>query len=207
MNRMILSNSDHPHYLKLKELEGFVDYNDLDQQSADLVLDFTALDTASKKAIFEKFSCPIISDLSLNFGYLLMEEMENLVAAVATVFPSPKAACEVVYKNEEHKSDLIDVLAHLDLKPVEISCSGIGFIFGRTMAQIINEAWFSLEDNLATKDAIDTAMLYGVNYPKGPLAWGEEAGLKNIVTLLEELYSVTKQGRYIVCPKLKEASL
>lgn len=207
MNKIIISNSSHPRFEEIKKLDGFIQWEDLNDEKADFVLDLTALKTEEKKSLFEKFNCPVVSDLSLNSGHLLFEEYPQLKAAVATVFPSPNQKCEVFYKDQEVKSELLNTLESLDLKPVEVSCSGIGFIFGRTVVQIMNEAWFSIEDDLAEEDAIDTAMLYGVNYPKGPILWSKESGLTNVVALLEELYNQTKQDRYIVAPNLKEASL
>lgn len=205
MNNLIISNSTHPLYEDLKQLDGFIDYDQFSSQSADLVFDFTALSTKEKQELYSKIKNPIISDLSLNNGTLLFKEQNNLVGAVATVFPSPKLSCEVYLPADKYESALNNILEQLKLTPVKVSSPGIGFTFPRTIAQIINEAWFALEDNLATEEAIDTAMLFGVNYPKGPLAWGKEAGLINVVILLEELLSTTKQKRYRVCQKLKEA--
>lgn len=207
MNRIIVSNDTHPLYHKLKDLEGFVELDGLKPQTVDLVYDFTALETSKKKNLLDLFSAPIISDLSLNAGESLFKEYPNLIAAVGTVFPSPNLKCEVYYESIEARTRLEDLLKELGLTTVEVSTPGIGFIFGRTIVQIINESWFSLQDDLASASAIDTAMLYGVNYPRGPLEWGEKAGLSNVVTLLEELYNKTNQDRYKVCPRLKEASL
>ena len=62
-----------------------------------------------------------------------------------------------------------------------------GFVSTRVLAAIINEAWFALQENVSTKDEIDTAMKLGTNYPFGPFEWGERIGLKNIYGLLDEL--------------------
>ena len=40
-----------------------------------------------------------------------------------------------------------------------------GFITARVISMIINEAWFTLEENVSTKEEIDTAMKLGTNYP------------------------------------------
>ena len=65
-----------------------------------------------------------------------------------------------------------------------------GFISCRVTAQIVNEAYFSLEEGVSTKQEIDTAMKLGTNYPFGPFEWSEKIGLKNIALLLKKLSSV-----------------
>ena len=69
-----------------------------------------------------------------------------------------------------------------------------GFITPRVVAMIINEAYFALEENVSTKEEIDTAMKLGTNYPYGPFEWGQKIGLKNILDLLNNLS--TKEKRY-----------
>jgi 3-hydroxybutyryl-CoA dehydrogenase len=62
-----------------------------------------------------------------------------------------------------------------------------GFISPRIVSMIINEAYFSLEENVSSKEEIDIAMKLGTNYPYGPFEWAKKIGLKNIVNLLIEL--------------------
>ncbi|MCZ2224259.1 MAG: hypothetical protein LC122_11605 [Chitinophagales bacterium] len=62
-----------------------------------------------------------------------------------------------------------------------------GMIAPRVIAMIVNEAYFALEDNVSTKQEIDTAMKLGTNYPYGPFEWSEKIGLKNIYHLLQKL--------------------
>ena len=76
----------------------------------------------------------------------------------------------------------------------------IGFISPRVVAMIINEAYFTLEENVSTKAEIDTAMKLGTNYPYGPFEWGQKIGLKNILDLLNNLSSEEK--RYQPAPLL-----
>jgi 3-hydroxybutyryl-CoA dehydrogenase len=61
------------------------------------------------------------------------------------------------------------------------------FISTRIIVMIINEAYSTLEENIATKEAIDTAMKMGTNYPYGPFEWASKIGLKNVVALLTAL--------------------
>lgn len=79
-----------------------------------------------------------------------------------------------------------------------------GFISARVVSAIINEAYFSLEEEISTKEDIDIAMKTGTNYPYGPFEWGEKIGLENILALLSELNK--EHPRYQPAPGLiKEA--
>lgn len=69
-----------------------------------------------------------------------------------------------------------------------------GFISARVVSMIINEAYFTLHEQVSSKEETDTAMKLGTNYPYGPFEWAEKIGLKNILTLLKELAG--SQPRY-----------
>lgn len=62
-----------------------------------------------------------------------------------------------------------------------------GMISARVVAGIINEAWYTWEENVSTKEEIDIAMRLGTNYPLGPFEWGERIGLGQIARLLWSL--------------------
>lgn len=79
-----------------------------------------------------------------------------------------------------------------------------GFISARVVASIINEAYFTLEEQVSTKEEIDTAMKLGTNYPYGPFEWSKKIGLRNIFNLLNKL--AKEQKRYELAALLiKEA--
>ncbi len=63
----------------------------------------------------------------------------------------------------------------------------VGMITPRTIAMIVNEAYFALEEKVSTKHEVDTAMKLGTGYPYGPFEWSEKIGLNNIYQLLENL--------------------
>lgn len=69
-----------------------------------------------------------------------------------------------------------------------------GFIAARVIAMIINEAYFAVEDNVSSKAEIDTAMKLGTNYPFGPFEWAFKIDNKNVLALLQQLY--TTDSRY-----------
>lgn len=62
-----------------------------------------------------------------------------------------------------------------------------GFITARVICMIINEAYFTLDEKVSTKEEIDTAMKLGTNYPYGPFEWAAKIGLINVYGLLTML--------------------
>ena len=80
----------------------------------------------------------------------------------------------------------------LDIK-INIVADEPGFIAGRIIAMIINEAYFAVSDNVSSKKEIDTAMKLGTNYPYGPFEWAELIGKKNILELLQKLNTTDKR--------------
>jgi 3-hydroxybutyryl-CoA dehydrogenase len=77
-----------------------------------------------------------------------------------------------------------------------------GFIAARVVSMIINEAYFTLEEGVSTREEIDTAMKLGTNYPYGPFEWSRKIGIKNIVALLTTLAKTNK--RYEPAAMLKK---
>jgi 3-hydroxybutyryl-CoA dehydrogenase len=61
------------------------------------------------------------------------------------------------------------------------------FVFARILAAVIVQAHIANERGVASRRDIDTAMKYGVNYPKGPFEWAEQIGARQIVQWLHAL--------------------
>lgn len=78
-----------------------------------------------------------------------------------------------------------------------------GMISGRVLAMIINEAYYTLQEDVSTKEEIDIAMKLGTNYPFGPFQWSEKIGLENIYDLLNKLSRTDR--RYTPAGAMKEA--
>jgi 3-hydroxybutyryl-CoA dehydrogenase len=79
-----------------------------------------------------------------------------------------------------------------------------GMISGRILATLINEAYYTLQEEVSTAPEIDTAMKLGTNYPMGPFEWCERIGPENIDELLT-LLSKT-ESRYTPAKTLKMAA-
>ncbi len=81
-------------------------------------------------------------------------------------------------------------------KEVTVIADVPGMVLMRTLAMIANEAAEAAYHGVATPKGIDTAMLKGVNYPKGPLAWADEISLPWILMVLEGLAGQYGEDRY-----------
>jgi 3-hydroxybutyryl-CoA dehydrogenase len=56
---------------------------------------------------------------------------------------------------------------------------------------------------VASREDIDTAMKFGVNYPKGLLEWADEIGVDNVLMTLTDLFEEYGEDRYRPNPLLK----
>jgi 3-hydroxybutyryl-CoA dehydrogenase len=71
-----------------------------------------------------------------------------------------------------------------------------GLLVLRTAAMLVNEAADAVVHGICTADAIDEAMRYGVNYPRGPMAWAEAVGLDFLARVLANLRAHYGDERY-----------
>jgi 3-hydroxybutyryl-CoA dehydrogenase len=78
-----------------------------------------------------------------------------------------------------------------------------GMISPRILAAIINEAWYTWQEKVSTKEEIDTAMRLGTNYPLGPFEWCERIGIDAVSDLLRSLSRT--DARYTPCQAMQEA--
>ena len=104
--------------------------------------------------------------------------------------------CEIV-AHENEKKIATEILDKLEWR-YQFTPDEPGMISARIIVMIINEAYYTFEDNVSTKNEIDIAMKLGTNYPYGPFEWSEKIGLKNIYNLLlrlsktETRYTISK---------------
>ncbi|HET6896308.1 MAG TPA: 3-hydroxyacyl-CoA dehydrogenase NAD-binding domain-containing protein [Candidatus Baltobacteraceae bacterium] len=62
-----------------------------------------------------------------------------------------------------------------------------GLFLGRTIGSIVNEAVYAVQEEIASPQDIDLAMCLGTNYPRGPIAWGQEIGGDRVRRILTRL--------------------
>jgi 3-hydroxybutyryl-CoA dehydrogenase len=73
-------------------------------------------------------------------------------------------------------------------------------IVDRVVAMLINEAADAVYRGIGSESDVETAMVKGVNYPKGLIAWGREWGWTKVRGQIEALRERTGDPRYRVCP-------
>jgi len=63
-----------------------------------------------------------------------------------------------------------------------------GFVSNRILCPMINEAIYTLEEGVSTKEGIDTVMRLGMAHPMGPLTLADLIGLDVVLSILEILH-------------------
>ncbi|WP_058910212.1 3-hydroxyacyl-CoA dehydrogenase PaaH [Entomohabitans teleogrylli] len=120
---------------------------------------------------------------------------------------APLAVVAAAQRNLPHQTEkAIHFLQQQD-KQVLVIDDYPGMLVWRTVAMLVNEALDACQKGVASEADIDTAMRLGVNYPRGPLAWGVALGWSNILTLLENLRRHYGEERYRPCSLLRRRAL
>ena len=95
------------------------------------------------------------------------------------------------YDWTEGKTNEIPMNAGVDFDPIRVLATGV------------NEAAKLIEMDATTREEIDTAVLLGLNYPRGVLRMADSTGLDKIVNELNRLYEkYNKEDRYKTSPVL-----
>jgi len=81
-----------------------------------------------------------------------------------------------------------------------------GLVLGRILCQIVNEAYFTVGQGVASAEDVDTAMRLGFNWPRGPFEWASAIGPERVVGVLDALHSELGEERYRVAPLLRRAA-
>ena len=76
-----------------------------------------------------------------------------------------------------------------------------GFCVNRILCPMINEAFFTLDEGIASAEDIDKGMVLGCNHPIGPLALADMIGLDTVLHILED-FQKTLGDKYRPSPLL-----
>jgi 3-hydroxybutyryl-CoA dehydrogenase len=78
-----------------------------------------------------------------------------------------------------------------------------GLVLGRIVYQVINECAFALGEGVGEAADIDTGMVLGLSYPRGPLEWADTIGLDRVLSVLAALRAEYGEERYRAAPALR----
>jgi len=103
--------------------------------------------------------------------------------------------------SDEVTTAIMDLSKKLDKVPVEVN-EYSGFVANRILMPMINEAIYTLYENVAGVEEIDTVMKLGMAHPMGPLQLADFIGLDVCLYIMRVLHEGLGNPKYAPCPLL-----
>jgi 3-hydroxybutyryl-CoA dehydrogenase len=181
-------------------------------READLVIEAVPEEMESKIEIFTMLDkiCRPTTILASNTSSLSVTE-------IASVTYRAKKCVGMHFFNPVHKMKLLEVVRALETdddtlaaavevgkrmrKEVVVIRESPGFITSRINAMIGNEAFYMLEEGIASAEDIDKALKLGLNHPMGPFELVDMVGLDTRLHILEYMHK-TLGEKFRPCPLL-----
>src|SRR6478752_3907842 len=168
-------------------------------READLVIEAVPEEMESKIEIFT------LLDKVCRPGTILASNTSSLsITEIASVTYRAKKCVGMHFFNPVHKMKLLEVVRALETdedtlatavevgkrigKEVVVIKEAPGFITSRINAMIGNEAFYMLQEGIATASDIDKALKLGLNHPMGPFELVDLVGLDTRLNILEYLH-------------------
>jgi 3-hydroxybutyryl-CoA dehydrogenase len=201
---------------RTRALEGLGSAHSVEEacREADLVVEAVPEDMELKLEIFpllDKFAKP---------GSIFASNTSSLsITEMATITFRPEKCVGLHFFNPVPKMKLLEVVRGLETseetiadcrevgtrmgKEVVVVREAPGFITSRINAMIGNEAFYMLEEGIATAADIDKALKLGLNHPMGPFELVDLVGLDVRLSILEYLHK-TLGEKYRPAPLLRQ---
>ena len=193
-------------------LKPALDYADI--TDVDLVIEAVFEEMSVKEKVFRTL------DGVVRQGAILATNTSTLpVVEMAVATGRPDRVCGVHFFNPAPAMSLVEIVRPLTgsdeviaavtafgrscgKEPVEVA-DRAGFIVNALLFPYLNNAVKMLENGVASRDDIDTAMKGGCNFPMGPLALLDLVGLDTSVAILDALYTEFHDPNYSPAPRLR----
>lgn len=181
---------------------------------ADVVIEAAPEKIDLKLALFRdvQAATPAHAVLASNTSALSITEM-------AAVLDRPGRMGGMHFFNPVHRMKLIEIVKALDTTPETIAVmeevsakmgketvlvkESPGFITTRINAMIGNEAFYMLQDGVASARDIDKGLKLGLNHPMGPFELVDLVGLDTRLSILQYLHR-TLGEKFRPCPLLEQ---
>jgi 3-hydroxybutyryl-CoA dehydrogenase len=204
-----VSSGDADAALKRLEYAGSVEQA---AREADLVIEAVPEEMESKIEIFT------LLDKICRPGTILASNTSSLsITEIASVTYRAKKCVGMHFFNPVHKMKLLEVARALETDEETISAAADvgrrmgkevvvikespGFITSRINAMVGNEAFYMLQEGIASASDIDKALRLGLNHPMGPFELVDLVGLDTRLHILEYLHK-TLGEKYRPAPLL-----
>jgi 3-hydroxybutyryl-CoA dehydrogenase len=168
-----------------------------------------------KKDVYERLDeiCPAHSILAANTSAIPITKIASVTRRAEYVLgmhfmnPVPlKSTVEVIrgYHTTDATIETARKLLASMHKEAIILQDSPGFVSNRVLMLMVNEAFFLLQEGVATAEDIDKIFKNCIGHKMGPLETADLIGLDTILFSLEVLYESFNDSKYRPCPLLKK---
>lgn len=182
-------------------------------KNADLVIEAATENQNLKLNLFKQLDelAPPHAILATNTSSISITSIASVTRRPGKVIgmhfmnPVPVMKLVEVIKGYATEESVTSTIVELSKKIEKIPCvvnDYPGFIANRILMPMINEAVYSLYENVADVTAIDTIMKLGMAHPMGPLQLADFIGLDVCVSILNVLHDGFGNPKYAPCPLL-----
>jgi len=182
-------------------------------QDVDLVVEAATENMDLKLKIFKQLDevCDSNTLLATNTSSISITKIAtvtnrpNQVIGMHFMNPVPIMKLVEVIRGKETSNEVTSLIMELSKKldkiPVEVN-DAPGFVANRILMPMINEAIYTLHENISSVEGIDTVMILGMSHPMGPLHLADFIGLDVCLSILKVMHRGFEDKKYAPCPLL-----